>query len=178
MPSVSKSQQKLFGIARAIQKGEKEPNKAGPEAKRIAREVSAKDVKKFAGTSHKGLPRRKALVGPNNQGMTNSVGYPTPKACMKMEDAARLIINQVLSEDGEALDSPEEGQEVSIAKTILSALDRLQGSLSNVSETQQRDLTTIRASASTLIRMHQQPESNPEQDYARALANRLPGDEG
>ena len=55
--SVSKAQQKFFGIVRGLQKGEIDD--ASPEAKKAAASMSKKDVKDFAKTKHKGLPARK-----------------------------------------------------------------------------------------------------------------------
>jgi len=55
--SVSKAQQKFFGIVRGLQKGE--IDNASPEAKKAAASMSKKDVKDFAATKHKGLPAQK-----------------------------------------------------------------------------------------------------------------------
>ena len=52
----SKAQQKFFGMADAIQKGEKVPN-ASPALKKVAKTVSHKAVKDFASTKLKGLPK-------------------------------------------------------------------------------------------------------------------------
>jgi|TARA_B100001094_G_scaffold320232_1_gene366141 hypothetical protein len=57
MPSVSKAQQKFFGIVRAIQKGEMSPTT--PETAKAAADMKKKDVKDFASTKHKGLPDKK-----------------------------------------------------------------------------------------------------------------------
>ncbi len=57
MPSVSKSQQKLFGMVHAFQKGELKH--ASPEVKKIAGGISDKDAEDFASTKHKGLPEHK-----------------------------------------------------------------------------------------------------------------------
>lgn len=55
----SKSQQRLFGMVRSIQKGEtKAPNK---ELKKMADDISPKDVKDFAETKHKNLPEKKTV---------------------------------------------------------------------------------------------------------------------
>jgi hypothetical protein len=51
----SKSQQRLFGLAHAIQKGDVRP-KRGSAAAKIASNASKKDVKDFASTKHKDLP--------------------------------------------------------------------------------------------------------------------------
>ena len=59
MPAVSKSQQKFFGIVRAIQKGEMAPTT--PETAEVAASMKKKDVKDFASTKHKGLPEKKEV---------------------------------------------------------------------------------------------------------------------
>lgn len=58
MPAKSQAQQKIFGIARAIQKGDMPASKAGPEARRIAKETTSKEADKFASTKRKGLPKK------------------------------------------------------------------------------------------------------------------------
>ena len=58
--SVSKKQQRLFGMVRAAQKGEME--NPSPEISKIASTVSKSDVKKMASTKHKGLPEVKESV--------------------------------------------------------------------------------------------------------------------
>ena len=54
-----KSQQKFFGIVRAIQKGEMAPTT--PETAEVAASMKKKDVKDFASTKHKGLPEKKKV---------------------------------------------------------------------------------------------------------------------
>mgnify|MGYP001157103958 FL=1 len=55
MPAKSKQQQKFFGVVKAMQKGDI-PKKG--EAGEVASDMSKKDVDKFAGTKHKGLPKK------------------------------------------------------------------------------------------------------------------------
>ena len=56
MPAKSVAQQRFMGMVRATQKGEmKNPS---PELKDAAKNMSKKDVKKFAKTKHKGLPEK------------------------------------------------------------------------------------------------------------------------
>jgi hypothetical protein len=55
--SVSKAQQKFFGMVRAKQKGEMD--NASPEVSKAAKSMTKKDVKDFASTKHKGLPVKK-----------------------------------------------------------------------------------------------------------------------
>lgn len=55
--AVSKSQQKFFGMVRAVQKGEMQ--NASPEVEKAAASMTKKDVKDFASTEHKDLPEEK-----------------------------------------------------------------------------------------------------------------------
>lgn len=55
--AVSKQQQKFMGMVHAMQKGAKIKG-ASPELKKVAKTMSKKDVKDFAATKHKGLPKR------------------------------------------------------------------------------------------------------------------------
>ena len=54
--AVSKKQQKFFGIARAMQKGDMPKSGAAGE---VAKDMKKSDVKDFAKTKHKGLPEKK-----------------------------------------------------------------------------------------------------------------------
>ena len=56
MPATSKAQQRLFGLAYAIKKGDMERSEADAKAVEIADSMSLKDLKKFAETDHEGLP--------------------------------------------------------------------------------------------------------------------------
>lgn len=58
MSSVSRSQQRLFGMVYACQKT---GNCASPAIAKIANNISHKDAKDFAKTKHKGLPERKQM---------------------------------------------------------------------------------------------------------------------
>lgn len=57
MPATSIKQQQAMGIARGIQKGEIKPKKGGAATK-IAKTMEPADVKDFASTKHKGLPKK------------------------------------------------------------------------------------------------------------------------
>tara|TARA_B100000959_G_scaffold286239_1_gene364013 strand:- start:547 stop:1908 length:1362 start_codon:yes stop_codon:yes gene_type:complete len=58
MPAVSKKQQKFFGIVRAIQKGDAPASKFSKSAQKAAKTMKKKDVKDFADTDRKGLPKK------------------------------------------------------------------------------------------------------------------------
>ncbi len=55
--AVSKQQQKFMGMVHAMQKGEKVKG-ASPELKKVAKTMGKKDVKDFASTKHKDLPKK------------------------------------------------------------------------------------------------------------------------
>ena len=55
MPSQSKSQQRFFGVVKAMQKGDI-PKKG--RAGKIAKSMDKDDVDKYAKTKHKGLPNK------------------------------------------------------------------------------------------------------------------------
>ena len=58
MPSQSKQQQKFFGLVRALQKGDVSPSSVSKKAKDVAKSMKKKDVKDFASTKRKGLPKK------------------------------------------------------------------------------------------------------------------------
>ena len=58
MPSVSKQQQKFFGLVRALQKGDVSPSSVSKKARDAAKSIKKSDVKKYAATKHKGLPKK------------------------------------------------------------------------------------------------------------------------
>ena len=59
MPAVSKSQQALFGLAKAVKAGEVSGTKVGTAVKKIAKTMSKKEIDKFAKTKTKDLPKKK-----------------------------------------------------------------------------------------------------------------------
>ena len=74
----SKEQQRLFGMARAVQKGELSPNKVGGAVNKIAKDVSVKDVEDFASTKHKGIPEKvsedsQSMIGDHQDSMSNKM---------------------------------------------------------------------------------------------------------
>jgi len=60
MPSVSKSQQRAMGMAYAAKKGDIPKSKLLGPARQMAKSMTAKDIRGFATTKHKGLPEKVA----------------------------------------------------------------------------------------------------------------------
>ena len=55
MPAQSKQQQKLFGLALAVKRGDVPKSDVSDEIKDIVKKMSEKDIEKFASTKHKRL---------------------------------------------------------------------------------------------------------------------------
>ena len=85
MPSVSKQQQKFFGVVKALQKGDT-PKKG--KAGKAAKSMSKDDVDDFASTKHKGLPKK-------------------VKKEMKVRELIKKLVREIMTEEQitEALDA-------------------------------------------------------------------------
>jgi hypothetical protein len=114
MPAVSKKQQKFMGIVRSIQKGEQPASKFTKDAQDVAKDMTKKDVKKFASTKHKGLPMKKEMLDKLKEmvrvelescGYTHSVSGkklkssggtgPEDRYLKEMSDKSKKIINKL-----------------------------------------------------------------------------------
>jgi len=62
MPAKSKSQQRLFGMIHAIQKGDVKPGKFSKKIREMAKRVDPGDARDFASTKTKSLPEKKASL--------------------------------------------------------------------------------------------------------------------
>ena len=85
MPASSKSQQRFFGVVKAMQKGDiPKKGKAG----KIAKSMSKDDVDDFASTKHKGLPKK-------------------VKKEMKVRELIKKLVREIMTEEQitEALDA-------------------------------------------------------------------------
>lgn len=61
MPAKNKRQQRLFGMALALERGKMPKGKASKKVKAISKGMSEKDIEEFAKTKHKGLKENKIL---------------------------------------------------------------------------------------------------------------------
>ncbi len=86
--SVSKAQQKFFGMVRAVQKGE---SNIGGDVGKAAASMKKKDVKDFASTKHKGLPERKKV----DEGLRSSI-LSDPKAMKIIKDNEKVNYSQTM----------------------------------------------------------------------------------
>ena len=58
MPATSKAQQRLMGLVKAVQAGDVPKSKVTKKNRQLAKSMKEKDVDKYAGTKHKGLPNK------------------------------------------------------------------------------------------------------------------------
>jgi len=58
MPALSKKQQQFMGLVLAYKRGEIPASKISKNVKQVAASMSEKELEKFAGTEHKGLPTK------------------------------------------------------------------------------------------------------------------------
>ncbi len=58
MPSTSKAQQRLMGMAYSLKKGEMDPKDASQEVKDLADSMTLQQLKDFASTKHDDLPEK------------------------------------------------------------------------------------------------------------------------
>jgi hypothetical protein len=58
--AVSEQQQKLFGLALSVKRGETSREKVSPEVLKIVDDMSEKEIRKYAATSHEGIPEKLA----------------------------------------------------------------------------------------------------------------------
>ncbi len=58
MPATSKAQQRLMGLVKAVQAGDVPKSKVTKKIRQLAKSMKEKDVDKYAGTKHKGLPNK------------------------------------------------------------------------------------------------------------------------
>ena len=94
--SVSKSQQRFFGMVRQAQKkGEKKA--ASPEVARVAASIKKSDAKDFASTKHKGLPEKKVKKESFESGVLKARRYHRVGKLMSFKDFMK-IMGEILGE--------------------------------------------------------------------------------
>ena len=91
--AVSKQQQKFFGVVSAMQKGDL-PKKG--KAGKVAKDMTKKDVKDFASTKHKGLPKKveDKKIEESLSRIIESQLFPTMTKNDLMETIGRLMNEQ------------------------------------------------------------------------------------
>jgi len=88
MPALSQQQQKLMGLALAYKRGKVPSSKVSKSVKDLAKSMSEKELEKYAGTKHKGLPKK---VGKNKSTMTRE------EINKLVSDAVREVMDEKLN---------------------------------------------------------------------------------
>jgi hypothetical protein len=60
--AVSEQQQKLFGLALSVKRGETSRDKVSPEVLKIVNTMSEAEIRKYAATQHEDVPEKKELA--------------------------------------------------------------------------------------------------------------------
>lgn len=81
MPASSQQQQKIMGLALSYKRGETPTSEVNPTIKKLADNMSEKQLEKYAGTSHKGL--------------TKKVGETKGDTKIKVEDLKQMVQSAV-----------------------------------------------------------------------------------
>ena len=88
--SVSKSQQRFFGMVRQAQNtGEKKAT--SPEVSRVAASIKKSDAKDFASTKHKGLPEKKVKKESFESGVLKARRYHRVGKLMSFKDFMKIM---------------------------------------------------------------------------------------
>ena len=66
MPASSKQQQKLFGLALSVKRGDTPRSEVSDDVLGIVDKMSEKEIEDFASTDHKGLPTKKEDIESEN----------------------------------------------------------------------------------------------------------------
>jgi len=106
MPATSQQQQKLFGLALSVKRGETPRSEASEDVLNIVDSMTEKEIEDFAGTSHKGLPKKveevireevRAVISENIPRMYK-VYLGVQKKLRTMEDEQKKMLAQFKSE--------------------------------------------------------------------------------
>lgn len=81
MPASSQQQQKIMGLALSYKRGDTPASEVSPTVKKLADNMSEKQLEKYAGTSHAGLPKK--------------VGETNGDTKIKVEDLKKMVQSAV-----------------------------------------------------------------------------------
>ena len=104
MPAVSKAQQKLFGLVKAVKAGKAKTSSVSKDVKDIAKTMTTKEIDKFAGTKHKGLPEKKKEVKKDVKKESLQIQELRNTIREVIKQSLREDINEFDFEDGDGFD--------------------------------------------------------------------------
>lgn len=95
--AVSKAQQRLFGAALSVKRGDTDKAEVSKDVVTLAKSLSDKELEKFAGTKHKGLPEKKKETNEDlgsAQKKLQKAKEERAKASAKEADAAAAVAKE------------------------------------------------------------------------------------
>ncbi len=101
----SEQQQKLFGLALSVKRGETPRSEASAEVLKIVDSMSEKEIRKFASTPHSEVPKKKV-----NEAISNPEGVTdrqSPRVTQRQKLAVQKNLDNVKNKLGEDIDSLE-----------------------------------------------------------------------
>lgn len=122
MPSVSKNQQRLFGMALSVKRGELSRSEVSSDVLDIVDSMSEKKIRDFAKTSHEGLPKRVkeySFIGDKHTKNDNSDNFPHGKLYRTDESLTMKVSNPSTISALSSLLPPLHGMEQSKRKEIV-----------------------------------------------------------
>lgn len=84
MPAVSQKQQKFMGLVLAYKRGEIPASKVSKNVKQVAAAMSEKELEKYAGTKHKGLPKK----------VKSELRIPVSELKRMVKEAVSQVVNE------------------------------------------------------------------------------------
>ena len=99
MPAVSKQQQKFMGLVLAYKRGEIPASKVSKNVKQVAASMSEKELEKYAGTKHKGLPKK----------VKSETSFSMPVRELKkiINSVVASVVNENVDQDKEQKEEPK-----------------------------------------------------------------------
>ena len=100
MPALSKKQQQFMGLVLAYKRGEVPASKVSKNVKQVAAKMSEKELEKFAGTEHKGLPTKVKKE--------SSLRIPVKELQKIVQSAVSEVVSEAMHQDKKPQEQPEQ----------------------------------------------------------------------
>jgi hypothetical protein len=99
MPAISKKQQQFMGLVLAYKRGEIPASKVSKNVKQVAASMSEKELEKYAGTKHKGLPTKVKKE--------SSMRIPVKELRNIINGVVSEVMNENIDQDKEEKEEPK-----------------------------------------------------------------------
>jgi hypothetical protein len=116
----SEQQQKLFGLALSVKRGETPRSEASAEVLKIVDTMSEKKIRDFAKTKHEGIPKKVEEALSNPRGASSQ--KKSPKTTQKQQETGRIRVLQKLLDLEKGKRLSEEGETIGEGDSALDAV--------------------------------------------------------